>query len=51
MFMYLSFEIESERKQAREGQREIPSRLCAVSIEPDVGLKLMNCEIMTPDET
>ena len=30
-----------------DGQRErIPSRLHAVSIEPDVGLKLMNREIM-----
>ena len=33
-----------------EGQREgerIPSKLCTASTEPDVRLKLMNCEIMT----
>ena len=38
--------------QAGEGQREgerlrIPSRLCTKSMEPDVGLELMNHEIMT----
>ena len=37
---------------SREGQRErerkrIPSRLCTVSTEPNVGLNPMNCEIMT----
>ena len=33
----------------REGERErkIPSRLCVVSVEPDVGLDPMNLEIMT----
>ena len=32
----------------REEERErIPSRLCAISTEPDVGLKLIDCEIMT----
>ena len=30
----------------REGER-IPSRLCTVSTEPDMGLKLTNHEIMT----
>ena len=30
----------------REGDR-IPSRLCTVSAEPNVGLELRNCEIMT----
>ena len=30
----------------REGER-IPSRLHAVSAEPDAGLDLINCEIMT----
>ena len=35
-----------------EGQRErererISSTLCTVSTEPDTGLKLTNCEIMT----
>ena len=37
-----------ERGRGREGERErIPSRLRAVSAEPNVGLDLMNCEIMT----
>ena len=32
----------------REREKErIPSGLRTVSIEPNVGLKLMNCEIMT----
>ena len=34
------------RKRQREGER-IPSRLHAVSAEPDVGLHLTNHEIMT----
>ena len=29
------------------GRGRIPSRLCAVNAEPNVGLELMNCEIMT----
>ena len=49
------FERERDREQAREGQREregdteseTGSRLCDVSAEPDVGLELMNHEIMT----
>ena len=41
-----------ETEGAGEGQRErererIPSRLCTVSTEPDVGLELMNREIVT----
>ena len=42
-----------DRVQAGEGQRKgvteskAGSRLRAVSTEPDVGLKLTNCEIMT----
>ena len=32
----------------REGERErIPSKLRAISVEPDAGLELTNCEIMT----
>ena len=34
----------------RKGQRDrerIPSRLCAVSTEPDLGLELTNYEILT----
>ena len=30
----------------REGER-IPSRLHAISAQPDAGFELMNCEIMT----
>ena len=33
----------------REGER-IPSRLHTVSLEPDAGLKHINCEIVTPAE-
>ena len=43
-----------EREQAHEqgrgrerGRERIPSKLHAVSAEPDVGLDLTNCEIMT----
>ena len=35
---------EREREKGRE---RIPNRLCAVSAEPHVGLKLMKREIMT----
>ena len=42
---------ESVHVRAGEGQKErkqrIPSGLRAVSTEPDEGLKLTNCEIMT----
>ena len=37
---------EGQRKGERERER-IPSRLCTVSTEPDLGLELMNREIMT----
>ena len=37
----------SRRGAKREGDTEAGSRLQAVSTEPDAGLKLMNCEIMT----
>ena len=39
--------VRAERE--RETQR-IPSRLCTVSAEPNVGLHLTNCEIMTGSE-
>ena len=52
--MSINFETERKRESAsgggavREGERErIPSRLCTVSTEPDVGLEPMNCVIMT----
>ena len=50
--MFYLFIFERERKKAnrggaeREGDR-IPSRLHAVSTEPDAGLEFMNHEIMT----
>ena len=34
-------------ERAERGRERIPSRLCSVSPEPDVGLIFMNCEIMT----
>ena len=48
MFIY----FERDRLRVGEGQRErkrerIPSRPCAVSTEPDVGLDPMNLEIKT----
>ena len=46
MFYYL-FLKESWGRGKREREERIPSRLCAISTEPDVGLELMNCEIMT----
>ena len=38
-----------ERQRERERER-IPSRLHAASAEPDPGLKLTNCEMMTRAE-
>ena len=35
-----------KRQTEREG-RTISSRLRTISVDPDVGLKLTNCEIMT----
>ena len=37
---------DSERERERERERT-PNRLHTVSAEPDRGLELMNCEIMT----
>ena len=36
--------------QRERGRERIPSRLQAVSTEPDVGLEPTNCEIMTRAE-
>ena len=52
MFIYFwerQTECEQERGREREGdtESEADSRLWAVSTEPDVGLRLMNREIMT----
>ena len=38
------------RERERETER-ILSRLCAVSIEPNMGLNVTNCEIMTQAKT
>ena len=42
----------SARASMGEGQREggrerVPSRLCAVSADPNTGLDLIKCEIIT----
>ena len=56
VFLQLSFfvclfgERERQHMQGRGRERRserIPSRLCAVSEEPDVGLHPTNCEIIT----
>ena len=48
LFIYLGGEYTHEwgRGREREGER-IPSRLCAVSTQPDSGLSLSNHEIVT----
>ena len=46
-------EKEREREQGRDREKErerIPTSLHAVSAEPDMGLDLTNCEIMTGTE-
>ena len=49
--LFIYFERQGERESRGEAEREdrerIPSRFQAVSTEPDVGLELMNCEIIT----
>ena len=57
-YLLIYFEREREREKERErehawgrgrereGERESPSRLHTVSAEPDMGLELMNSEIM-----
>ena len=48
IFIFLSLCIYFERERESWGRRErIPSRLQAVSTEPDVGLDLADHEIMT----
>ena len=47
MFIYF-WKRESEQGRSTERERErIRSRFCTVGTEPDAGLKLVNCEIMT----
>ena len=46
-FIYFERECESRGETETEGERKrIPSRLHTVSAEPNVRLKLTNCEIM-----
>ena len=41
-------EREREREKERERERErIPTRLCAVTMEPEVGLSVTNREMVT----
>ena len=50
MFICFEREREQEHKQRRgreRGRERIPSRLCTVSTDPDVGLNLTNHELMT----
>ena len=52
LFLFILRERERERERDRWGDSEregerIPSRLCAVSTEPDMGLEPTNREIMT----
>ena len=44
LFIFLMFIFE-------RGRQRIPSRLCAISTKPDVGLQLTSHEIMTQAET
>ena len=41
---------EREREQGKVQRERIPSRLLAVSVEPDTGLDLTNREIMIMEE-
>ena len=47
MFIYLFWEKACAGGGEEKGRERIPSRLCAVSAEPDLGLDPVNCEIMT----
>ena len=46
MFIYFEGERSGEGQRER-GSERIPSRLCAISREPDVGLELTNREFVT----
>ena len=46
--LFIYFERERDRmSKGRAGRERIPSRLHTVSMEPHMGLKLTNCEIIT----
>ena len=52
LFIYFERERASEQGNSRErGRERIPSRLRIASAEPDLGLKLRNCEVVTWAET
>ena len=61
LLMFILGEREREREwvsgagmaagEGGRGKQRIPSRFCAVSAQPNSGLDLMNCEIMTWHET
>ena len=50
-FIYLFFEGDKDSTSGgwdrEKGRERIRSRICTVTPEPDVGLELTNCEIMT----
>ena len=46
IYLFILRERETETETERDAER-IPSRLCTGSTEPDTGLHLGNCEIMT----
>ena len=46
LFMFIYFERERERRGRERGRERIPSKLCTVSREPDMGLNVLNHEIM-----
>ena len=51
MFVYLEHTRAREQARGRErGRERIPSRLCTVSTESDMGLELTHCEIVTSNE-
>ena len=48
LIFFTYFERERERERdAERGRERIPSRLCTVSTQPEGGLELTDCEIMT----
>ena len=47
IIIFIYFEREREGGAEMNGRERIPSRLRTVSTEPDEGLNLTNCEIVT----
>ena len=46
-FLSLFIYFDKRERQRERGRERIPSRFHTVSAEPDAGLELMNCQIMT----